>query len=123
MEKFLSAGRSPPLSRKREVPPLMRSYRRLFCPVPACNATFQQRIGFTECEMKRHWLEKHEECVRLHHCALCNFVAKRKGNVYRHIRTAHNRDIHSSLGHIDFQPNKEFVPPHPFTLKMALGME
>ncbi|XP_055898605.1 uncharacterized protein LOC106079054 isoform X9 [Biomphalaria glabrata] len=101
---------------------MLRSYRRFFCPVPACS-TNSLRLGFTECELKRHWSEKHEKYVKIHHCAQCSFVAKRKGNVYRHIRTTHSNDGPLVLGEVDFQPNKEYVSPHPFTFEMALGIE
>ncbi|XP_059147024.1 uncharacterized protein LOC131934882 isoform X6 [Physella acuta] len=99
---------------------LSRSYRRFFCPVPACSNNCQ-RIGFTECELKRHWSEKHEEYVQIYHCALCSFVTKRKGNVNRHIKTTHSQDVESCIGNVDYQLNREYVPPHPFTYKMALN--
>ncbi|CAG5116062.1 unnamed protein product [Candidula unifasciata] len=89
----------------------------LGCPVPGCSANvIRQAI-----HLKIHWTEKHEEIVAKYHCSACLFYTKRKSNLFQHFRLKHGNDISQAVGKVEYQHNREFQDPYPYTLDEVLG--
>lgn len=89
------------------------SRMRRMCPVPGC--------GITTLRMKRHWQEKHTEIVESLHCALCDFITKRKSNLVKHIKVRHGlADPERGVGKVLYHTNAQYMDPSPYSLEDAL---
>ncbi|GFR65878.1 hypothetical protein ElyMa_005543000 [Elysia marginata] len=92
----------------------------LGCPVHGCRLKVARDVF----ELRRHWKEKHEEITAMFHCSACSFVSKRRYGVIQHYRQRHDRDVPKGsgtcIGSVEYQHNKEFIDPHPFTLESLL---
>ena len=92
----------------------------LCCPVPDCQ---DKHVTYNwKQDLKRHWMEQHEELTALQTCVVCNFVTKRKTNLLRHIKFKHPQlNPQEGLGPVQYQENKRYINPHPFTQDMLFG--
>lgn len=90
--------------------------RQLICPVTGCNTAVGSNSDF-----HRHWKERHVASVVMYHCSYCNFPAKRKTNLIRHACVRHGLSKDEAVGKVEFQANKEFINPSPWTLHKALN--
>ncbi|GFR65873.1 hypothetical protein ElyMa_005542700 [Elysia marginata] len=115
---------SLPLSSELVIRPVqtnsfVKGGRKYFCPVPECVAKSSNSSGFSDSELKRHWTEKHEEFVLMHHCSQCDFSSKRKGSTFRHFRLVHGSLLPFGTGPQEWKANKEYICPAPYTLRDA----
>jgi len=88
------------------------------CPVAECKGV-QFKIRK---DLKRHWMEQHEEMIQNHVCAICGYSSKRRSNVLKHVKKSHDlTDSQEGLLPLQYNGNVHFINPHPFTKELVFG--